>query len=253
MTHDSARQTGGLTRRTALKTGGVVTGGLVLGGTAISSAGKIRKAESESIIPVHHFVRAEDDSDDPNGPFLDPVSPVPDDEDLLVSRVEGAPVDDGTMPEKVDGEFGQLTWGEFKDVEGRIRLKCLKKGTHVSMHLSGLVPKGLYTAWVVGFDGPFVNDRALSTAFQNLIGSAPLGDNDGSESVFRASASGEAQVSAINEPGGFTGPGFIEPETAERCLLDHPEVHIIGALHIDNETHGPKPRPYGVEHFGFIL
>lgn len=30
--------------------------------------------ESENIIPVHHFVRAGSDSDDPNGPFEDPVS-----------------------------------------------------------------------------------------------------------------------------------------------------------------------------------
>jgi len=254
MTHDSEQQIGGITRRNALKTGAAVTGGLALGGTATGTAGAIRMEESANIIPVHHFVRAEGDSDDPNGPFEDPVSPVPDKGDPLVSRIEGAPVDDGSAPDEEDGDLGQLTWGQYKDVEGRIRLKCIKKGTHVSMHLSGLVPKGLYTAWVVAFEKPGFNaeERALGPALANLVGSAPLGDNDGGENVFRASASGKAQVAAIDEPAKFTGPGFIDPGTSKQCLLDHFEVHFIGALHLDNETHGPDPRPYGVEHFGFI-
>lgn len=250
---ETNRLTGEITRRNALKAGAAASA-LALGGTAIGTAEKPRPDESENVVPVHHFVRAEGDSDDPNGPFEDPVSSMPDNDDPLVSRIEGAPVDDGTDPAVEDGNLGQLTWGQFKDVEGRIRLKCVEKGTHVSMHLSGLVPKGLYTVWVVAFEKPGFNaeERALGPALENIVGSAPLGDNDGGENVFRASASGEAQVAAIDEPATFTGPAFIEPGTSERCLLDHFEVHVIGALHIDGETHGPAPRPYGVEHFGFI-
>ncbi len=249
--HD--RQTGEISRRSALKTGVAVSSGLAVGRAAFGTAGAIRAAESATVLPVHHFVRAAGDSDGPNGPFEDPVSPKPDDDDRLVSRVEGAPVDDGTAPEEVDGDLGQLTWAQFKDVAGRIRLKCVRKGTHVSMHLSGLVPKGLYTVWVVAFDGDFhAGERALARAFQNLVGSAPLGDNDGGENVFRASQSGEGQVTAIDEPATFTGPGFVDPDTSERCLLEHHEVHFIGALHLDDETYGPNPRPYGVEQFGFV-
>lgn len=253
MTPKTDRLTERISRRKALRAGVAVSSGLAFGGTAFGTAGAIRKDPSENIVPVHHFVRAEGDTDNPGGPFEDPVSPKPDDDDPLVSRVEGAPVDDGTLPEEEDGDLGQLSWSQFKDVAGRIRLKCVKKGTHVSMHLSGLVPKGLYTVWVVAFDDDFhAEDRALGTAFENLIGSAPLGDNNGGENVFRASQSGEGQVAAIDEPAKFTGPGFIEPGTSERCLLDHYEVHFIGALHLDDETHGPNPRPFGVEHFGFI-
>lgn len=82
--------------------------------------------------------------------------------------------------------------------------------------------------------------------------SVPLGDNDGSESVFHASESGEAQVSVIDESATFTGPGFIDSGDFERCLLEHYEVHFIGAFHLEDKTHGPNPRPYGVEHFGFV-
>lgn len=262
MTRKTDRSTRGITRRSALKAGVAVSSGLAFGGTAIGTAGAIRKDESENIVPVHHFVRAKgaadgDPSNDIPDPFEDPTPPVPDDGDPLVERFQALPVDDGTDPDAVDGEMGQLTWGQFRDVEGRITLKCLEKGTHVSMHLSGLVPKALYTAWVVVFADPgFIPDRNLDTALRNMVGFAPLGTDDGSENVFRASASGEGQVTAIENPSTFPegneGPAWKPGAGTKQCLLDHFEVHIVGGYHLDDQNRGAQFRPNAVEQFAFI-
>ena len=37
----------------------------------------------------------------------------------------------------------QITWGEYNQARGRVLLRCGPKGTHVVMHLSGLIPKGV--------------------------------------------------------------------------------------------------------------
>lgn len=258
--------TGGITRRKALTAGIGVSSGLIASGTVLGTAGatKPSKEESNNIIPVHQFVRAKgaadgDPSDDIPDPFQDPTPPKPADEDLLVERFQDLPVDDGTDPTVVDGEMGQLTWGQFRDVEGRIRVKCLENGTHVSLHLSGLVPKALYTVWVVVFEEPgFVHDRNLGVAVQNMVGFAPLGTNDGSENGFRPSASSEGQVTAIDEPARFP-MGNIGPmgsrgggDGTRNCLLDHFEFHFVGGYHLDDENQGSSFRPNAVEQFGFI-
>lgn len=180
--------TGGITRRNALKAGMAVSSGFAFGGTAIGTAGATNSpnGETENIVPVHHFVRAEG-ANDGESPFEAPTPPRPDPDDLLVERVQNLPVDDGTDPDVVDGVMGQLTWAQFSDVDGRMRLKCLEKGTHVSMHLRGLVPRALYTVWVVVFDEDdhgrgFIDDRNLATATRNIVGWAPLGKNASSTS-----------------------------------------------------------------------
>lgn len=167
---------------------------------------------------------------------------------------QGLPVDDGTDPEAVDGEMGQLTWGQFSDIEGRIRVKCQKKGTHVSMHLSGLVPRALYTAWVVVFDDPgFIDDRNLAKATQHIVGWAPLGTNDGSENAFRPSASWEAQITAIDKPDTWpNGPAAGTGRKSKRCLLGEFEAHFIGGYHLDDENQGSQFRPNAVEQFAFV-
>lgn len=147
-------------------------------------------------MPVDLFVR-------PNGTENEePEPPAPDGDDLLVERIQVLPVDDGTDPDTVDGELGQLTWSEFSDIEGRIKLKCLEKGTHVSMHPGGLVPEALSTAWVVVFDSPGFDSttRDIEDTTRNIVGWAPLGKNDGSENGFRPSASSEAHIAVIDEP-----------------------------------------------------
>lgn len=249
----------GLTRRNALKAGMAVSNGLVFGGTVIGTPGANDppKGETENIVSVHYFVRAEG-TDDGESPFEAPTPPKPEADELLVERFQDLPVDDGTDPDAVDGEMGQLTWGQFRGVEGRMKLKCLEKGTHVSMHLSGLVPRALYTVWVVVFDEDdkgrgFIDDRNLATATKNIVGWAPLGKNDGSENVFRPSASDEAQLTAIDRPDTWpNGPAAGTGRKSEKCLLDEFEVHFVGGFHLDDETQGSQFRPNAVEQFAFI-
>lgn len=248
MTPETEPPISGITRRDALKAGAAVSSGLAIGGTAIGTAGATRTHESEHIVPVDLFVRPEGTADE------EPTAPAPTGDDLLVQRRQGLPVDDGTDPENVDGEMGQLTWSEFSDIEGRIRLKCLEKGTHVSMHLSGLVPHALYTAWVVVFDHPGFDPttRDIETAVEHLVGFAPLGEDDGSENVFRPSASGEAQVTAIDEPAVWPNGPAAGERRSERCLLDEFEVHFVGGYHLDDENQGTQFQPNAVEQFAFI-
>ena len=138
-----------------------------------------------------------------------------------------------------DGE--QLTWGEFSGVGGSVRLKCLRQGTHVTVHADGLLPRGLYTGWV-------------AVLGQDLlpVGAAPLGPDDGSRSDFRASGSGRGTLVAIDRAAPLTevfdGDYFETPD----CLFDLVEeddlvVEIALAYHYDDEIHGPLPRPNAVE------
>lgn len=249
MKREPNRPTGRITRRNALKACAGVSSGLAFGGTVIGTAGAIRKEASENVIPVNLFVRPEQTKDQ------EPTPPAPQGDDLLVERTTGFPVDDGTDPDDVDGEMGQLTWNQFSDIEGRIELKCLEEGTHVSMHLRGLVPRALYTAWVVVFDSPGFDPgtRDIDSAIENVVGWAPLGKNDGSENVFRPSASGEAQITAIDRPDTWpNGPASGTGRESEKCLLDEFEVHFIGGWHLDDKNRGAQFRPNAVEHFAFI-
>jgi hypothetical protein len=42
-----------------------------------------------------------------------------------------------------------LTLGEFTTVKGRASVKCINTGTHSVLHFSGLMPNGVYTAWLI--------------------------------------------------------------------------------------------------------
>ena len=148
-----------------------------------------------------------------------------------------------------DGE--RVTWGEYSAVDGSISVKCLRKGTHATIHVDGLIPKGLYTIWVVVFADP-----GFDGTFQNLIGAAPLGRNDGSQNTFRASRSGQGHIAAIDRQDTLTmeGPAHEPEYTTGECLLtDEFEVHFVGAYHWDDESHGPVVGPHVVEQFAFAF
>src|SRR5207247_7434005 len=71
-----------------------------------------------------------------------------------------------------------VTLAEYTRATGTATAKCDSKGTHITVHLSGLIPHGVYTMWV------------LVGAGNDGVGS--LGKPDGSQNVFHVSASGEA-------------------------------------------------------------
>lgn len=144
----------------------------------------------------------------------------------------------------------QVTLGEFNAFEGTAQIKCLPAGTQVTLHLSNLIPKGVYTIWTLTFQPPGF-DGTLASLMANLTGLGSLGMDDGSANTFVASASGEGHITRIVPAGNLSAFGSIN----SCALTDEFEVHFVGAYHIDGNTYGPTPGPDGtfIEHFGFIF
>jgi len=134
-----------------------------------------------------------------------------------------------------DPDGNPITLGAFKAAEGTIAAKCVNKGSHASIHFTGLIPKGVYTVWLVIFDGPPPppNVGALGTS----IPDDPRIGND-----FMASESGQGQISLITEAGGLSVRGRFDG-----CFLDEDEdrrqaeIHLV--YHHDGMTYGPMPGP----------
>lgn len=145
--------------------------------------------------------------------------------------VYGAPPDRGCVPVNApDGH--QLTLGEFKSVKGDASVQCINKGSLVVVHLSGLIPKGVYTAWLPILVGNTFPPPSAATALGSVVG------DDTFANTFVASASGEGQIALI-QPAGI---GTFVPGDIPQCLLDRNfEVHI--AYHINGETNGGVPGP----------
>lgn len=140
----------------------------------------------------------------------------------------------------------QVTLAEFNAAEGSASVQCVTRGTLVTLQLTHLIPRGLYTIWNVVFKDP-----GFEPTFANVIGLGALGSPAGTQNVFRASANGEGTVSAITETGPLSTAGSI----GACALTDQFEWHVVGAYHIDGESHGPALGPDGtaVEQFGFIF
>ncbi len=140
----------------------------------------------------------------------------------------------------------QVTLAEFTAVTGYVSAQCLNNGTHVTLHLRNLIAKGVYTVWNLVFKA-----RGFEPTFANLIGLGAIGTSSGTQNAFRASASGEGDISASTPPGSLSVFGSI----GACALTDSFEWHLVGAYHIDGQSHGASLGPDGtaVEQFGFIF
>lgn len=136
-----------------------------------------------------------------------------------------------------------VTWGEFSKAGGSASVKCVNKGTHVTLHFTGLIPNGVYTVWVVTFKAP-----GFEPTFANQIGEGSLGAPDGSENQFNVSASGTGSISII-----MPAQQMSEFGTIDNCMSSEYEVQIVTAYHMDGRTHGQTPGPEGTwtVHSGF--
>lgn len=155
----------------------------------------------------------------------------------------------------------QLTRGELDKVAGHATAKCVGRGTEVRLHLTGLVPNGVYTVWTLVFNGPFpAGPNGVKPApFGNLVGLGPMGAHDGSENHFQADANGEGDISALVRP----GPLYAEPPPPflpgmydiQDCLLNEVGFHFVGVYHFNGQTYGPGPgyNHGAVEQFGFMF
>lgn len=200
--------------------------------SGLSSLADQRTIRGEAVF-ITDFIEAEDGAlDSPNDLILD------------LDRC------DGVTPNPVYAPDGhQLTLGELKNVKGRIALRCGRNATHVDMRLSGLIPNGVYTIWLLTFEAP-----GFDPTFAHLIGEGSLGPPDGSRNSFVASASGRASLSVRQPAGALSEFGHVGP-----CLFDEFEFHLVGVYHPDGMTYGPTPGPadapnifcYFIEHFGF--
>lgn len=193
-------------------------------------------AFSDDLVNLPFFVRAE------NGDPIDPETTDP--STPLITDLGRAPV--------VAPDGHQVTWGEWSDVEGSVSVECLKRGTRVTLDLSGLIPHGVYTIWNVTFEPPGFTGEFEAPAFPaNVIGVGPVGPKDGSRSAFLASASGEGSLSVVTSPGELGTLG----EIGACALTDEFEWHVVGLYHSDGKTHGPVRGPEGThaEQFAFIF
>jgi hypothetical protein len=122
----------------------------------------------------------------------------------------------------------QITWGEWTQIEGQAAVKCINNGSHVVVHLSGLIPNGQYTVWV------FIFHPA-----GNLVAAGPLGAQDGSENGFVADADGVGHIGRVLPPGMLSA----KPGPFDGCLTDEDEFQVHVVYHIDGMTHGNVPGP----------
>jgi len=137
---------------------------------------------------------------------------------------------DGGKARMVATDGHHITLGEWRRAKGHASIKCGRKGTHVTLQLTGLIPNGVYTVWVGTFQAP-----GLTPDFANLIGLGALGAPDGSQNVIVASPNGTAALSVFHPPGNLSMFGSSE------CLSEEFEVLLWLPLHLDGQTHGGVP------------
>ena len=192
---------------------------LALGASSVRADAPLRSSD----LNISALLQVSDASGNP------PTSP---DTELYDKR----PRPDGSLTQIIAPDGHAVTWGEWAEAEGRAQVKCIKKGSHVVVHLSGLIPNGLYTAWIPVFVAPF----SPATFPAGVIAAGPLGAQDGSENSFVADADGVGNISGVLPPGALNGP---IPGPFDGCLTDEVEFHVHIAYHIDGTTHGHLPGP----------
>ncbi len=138
----------------------------------------------------------------------------------------------------------QLTLEQFQSVRGSLKVECANPGTKFTLQLTGLVPNGVYTMWIVTFDKP-----GSSEDLSHLRGIGTLGDALGSQNAISASASGEGSLTVVS----YAGPLSVMGTIGDCALDDAFEFHVVGAYHIGGLTFGPSLGPEGmaVEQFAF--
>ena len=148
---------------------------------------------------------------------------------------------DGTTP---------VTYNDIANVTGTLTvLDVGEQGTQVTMSADGLLPGGLYTAWIDLFQAPgFTPDFAHELAAGALgydTSNPPQNPNDYMGNVFTADANGHGEIEAIQPPGptSWFTTEVIDGFEVPPYVLDAPvaEFDIILAYHIDGNTYGDAP------------
>lgn len=130
-----------------------------------------------------------------------------------------------------------INLGDQTDIQGTAAIKCLRKGTQVNVHMTGLQPNALYTIWILEFDGSSLIGLGA------LGNQTPAGPNDGYRNVFTASASGVGQITRLHPAGVEESVNFLPfPKfTAPSCLTDLNKFIVRGLFHDDGMAWGAVP------------
>lgn len=122
------------------------------------------------------------------------------------------------------------------DATGRATLRCVRGGTLLTAHFTGLAPKGVYTIWIIGNAGFASGAAGPSDGSKNWFRAS----GDRGEHSFRESEGGEGELSLLVRPGdqgsfnGLNWSGCIDSSSLKVLVLDG---------HTDGLTHGGRPGP----------
>ncbi|WAH98160.1 hypothetical protein [Arthrobacter sp. MMS18-M83] len=115
-----------------------------------------------------------------------------------------------------DGSALNITLGQWEKAAGTVSFSCTAGGENAVSHLTGLVPNGSYSTFVVHLD---VQGPGRFT---------PWGDSQGTTNNFTADANGAATAT----------------NTVSGCLGNREAAVII--WHSDGKPHGPTPGTLGL-------
>lgn len=124
--------------------------------------------------------------------------------------------DPGTPLLAADGSALNITLGQWEKAAGTVSFSCTASGENAVSHLTGLVPNGSYSTFVVHLD---VQGPGRFT---------PWGDSQGTTNNFTADANGAATAT----------------NTVSGCLGNREAAVII--WHSDGKPHGPTPGTLGL-------
>ena len=145
----------------------------------------------------------------------------------------------------------QVRYNDIANLSGTLTVvDAGEQGSEVSISADGLIPGGVYTAWIDLFQAPgFTPDFAHELAAGALGYDAtnpPADPLDYVGNVFTADANGRGELLGVIQPPGPTSwfttdvvPGFEVPP----YVLDSPvaEFHVVLAYHMDGMSWGPRP------------
>lgn len=198
-------------------------------GPGVESQGPLRQTESVANTGVFRT-------------FGDSTGAAPTSDSTLLFTRGGACPPPNTLTPILAPDGHQVTFGEWKAVDGQVLVKCIHSGSLVVAHLSGLIPNGQYSAWVVTFKAPGFNpDPTLpNPPAANAVSAGPLGLQDGSENGFVADENGEGEIVGVLPAGPMS---LLHLVTFDGCLTDEVGFQVHIAYHIDGTTHGPTQGP----------
>lgn len=129
--------------------------------------------------------------------------------------------------------MGYFTEDDWLDIDGHIVTFQRENGTKFFLEIKGLVPGGLYTAWLVRKTGSPLGSKADLDLGNGYLGRS--GKKAQANVIFADSkGAGHLRVSLSNDFVDANGQAFVN-------LDQWDEIHI--AFHADNNAHGATPGP----------